>query len=493
MNHIIDLCIKSGLIKVEFKNEYINNFKQDIPDKTFGVFSTVMRSQRLKKWPEDIHGCIGYWDDDYQNLSHKTIIKKIIQVSNDATHRDSRKNYFKNPIYLDLNSEYELTFMLNPIHLINNESGFIKDLNKQFDNSLYGLIVQDKSNSRYRATYLPKVFEDISWNEIKDSLINKAGISNDNIVFYAYDTVIYQKKIIDYLIEPMINHINDYYKDHPIQAIPYSITKSLKVISDDSQDVRNMGLISDIVLLKTRGFKFDDIVEKVIKANLNEYIKKFNSDPNEYRQASAFLLLALHNYNNKEYESDIKIISKYLYENLDNLEQNFEYGEVLMALTYANPIQEILSKHQNIMYERLNKIDLKDDSIFGFNWQAQFLHALHIQKIITKSLNNHSIMLSKLILKSIKNYDILTETNYLAVGYEALTALYNMIDDDNNLIKSISDLFILLENKKNEIGLYKFNDGSCRLDITGHVVNGIMNIDNEYYKYKNNKEKYKIL
>ena len=34
-----------------------------------GVFVTVHRHKdRLNRWPEDIHGCMGYWDRKYETL-----------------------------------------------------------------------------------------------------------------------------------------------------------------------------------------------------------------------------------------------------------------------------------------------------------------------------------------------------------------------------------------------------------------------------------------
>ena len=43
----------------------------------------------------------------------------------------------------------------------------------EFNNIEYGIIVEDSSGNR--ATYLPNVFPNKSWNYIKDSLMSKAG------------------------------------------------------------------------------------------------------------------------------------------------------------------------------------------------------------------------------------------------------------------------------------------------------------------------------
>ena len=51
---------------------------------------------------------------------------------------------------------------------IDNTTGKIISMDKQFDNKYYGLIVD---SSLSRATYLPHVFTNISWEGIKNSLL----------------------------------------------------------------------------------------------------------------------------------------------------------------------------------------------------------------------------------------------------------------------------------------------------------------------------------
>ena len=69
INQLLDNTICSGLdIPI---NEQTTKFLEAIPDNVFGVFVTIKRSQyqKLSRWPEDIHGCIGYWDHNYKILS----------------------------------------------------------------------------------------------------------------------------------------------------------------------------------------------------------------------------------------------------------------------------------------------------------------------------------------------------------------------------------------------------------------------------------------
>ena len=90
----------------------------------FGVFVSVKRGQKLKDWPEDIHGCIGYWDNKYKKLENTDLLNHIQRVSNDATWIDSRKKYFSNPVYEDILTNYELYYMKLPLYVIN-KNGFI--------------------------------------------------------------------------------------------------------------------------------------------------------------------------------------------------------------------------------------------------------------------------------------------------------------------------------------------------------------------------------
>ena len=144
-------------------------------DNCFGIFATIRRHEKLASYPEDIHGCIGYWDDDYKPITGDFIISKLQDVAHDAMYEDDRKSYFPD-ITNDPFSMVELDFMMLPIIPIAASNGIIND--EPFANSKYGIIATNKSS---RATYLPHVFPDsMSWNELKKSIKTKAGINNNN-------------------------------------------------------------------------------------------------------------------------------------------------------------------------------------------------------------------------------------------------------------------------------------------------------------------------
>ena len=64
------------------------------------------------------------------------------------------------------------------------------------------------------------------------------------------------------------------------------------------------------------------------------------------------------------------------------------------------------------------------------------------------------------------------------MGFEALSSILILIDDDyikQNILDNILYLYkMLIDRYDNEYGLFKFTDESSRVDITGHIINGIL-------------------
>ena len=151
-----------------------------------------------------------------------------------------------------------------------------------------------------------------------------------------------------YYYEAFSNWLNKYYE----KFIPY-IFKKNKVIIEKTQYLRNIATLYDILQLKKYYNNIsDNTISKVIN-NLNHYLEKFKNNKNNMRQSSAFLLLALHELDKKEYEKDISKITEFLYKELPKMERKFELGEVLMALTLTlddNNNKEILLNKQKEMY-----------------------------------------------------------------------------------------------------------------------------------------------
>ena len=445
-----------------------------IPDECFGAFISVVRSksQSLKTWPNDIHGCIGEWDNNFKKKKKDAIFNIMIEVGNSACNKDSRKNNFK-PIFFDSQAEFKVYFMMLPI--LNIDLNGKMNNGKFFNNNDYGIIVD---NGQSKATFLPKVFKDTSWNDLKQKLITKAGINNKNITFYAYKAQIHSVKIfnvIKYIREHIFKNFLDFNLQNYKDFIPYEINNH-NVSIDKSQYVRNVATINDI--LKLQKYKNINQLLPIINKNLEYYINIFNKNNKQMRQASSFLILALQNSDvNKT--TFIKNTCSYLVNNIDDMDKSFELGEVSIALNEVCMVRTKLLKIQKKMFKDLLVLSHTNDSIFRYNWEAKFLYSL-VNPIKT-SLNNpiikkHAILIVELILKNV-NLNEHSETNYLAVTFEALSSL--LFIKNKKLCNEIKDklfyIFYLLQQRYNENGLYYFKDNTnARLDITGHIINGLL-------------------
>lgn len=264
---MLSTAVQSGL-KFPIR---ILNYHEDIPSNVFGVFVGVERSKydKLKEWPEDVHGCIGSWDQNYKVLNNQKIAEEIIRVSRDATWNDDRRKYFKRSIYIDLYAKYKIYYILLPVREINHD-GIIKNTKIKFNNKRFGLIVVDSSDPNNRAAYLPEVFpENYPWTNIKKSLLKKANISKvENIKFYSYECIIHSITIADYFFNPIVVFINRNYK----HFIPYKIDENQNIIIDKSEDVRNLATIFDLIQMEKFGYKFLPKVKSAMIENINYYI-----------------------------------------------------------------------------------------------------------------------------------------------------------------------------------------------------------------------------
>tara|TARA_B110000208_G_C11674164_1_gene396314 strand:+ start:626 stop:1063 length:438 start_codon:yes stop_codon:yes gene_type:complete len=125
----------------------------------------------------------------------------------------------------------------------------------------------------------------------------------------------------------------------------------------------------------------------------------------------------------------------------------------------------------------------KLDDIFEYNWQSKFLYSLYINQCSKNSCNSifnrHVHKLAAMVIKLYLKIGDDTETNYLAVLFEALTVITQLITDQLLLTEvqnHIVDVFGKLV-KRYKNGLFYWRDGrSARIDITGHVLNGLMYI-----------------
>lgn len=431
----------------------------------FGVFTTILRNGSK----DDIHGCLGYWDNAKIPIDSLTLVNKICNLSYDAYTKDGRRNNFDVSLEQDSKSCLEISLMMLPIYDINAVTGMMSN-GAPFNNNVFGIIFESGAN---RATFLPEVFINGSFKDIKRDIMLKAGSNATNGRFYAYNTTIINVPIFETIFSPLCAKIMQYdvanfYNTSYRTFVPHSV-KDGAVFIDKSDSVRNISCIADVIQF---GEDYGLNKRAVIIKNLNEYYTEFVKDKRRMRQSSAFLLISYHLLDIEEERQ--KRIAKYLYDELDRMEPRFEKGEALVALSIVQPVAPVLERSRKKMRDRLLETseDMNED-IFELNWQTQFLfYAMDYVQ-----WQEHTTAIAKKLQPIVETIGRDSETNYLAVSYECLRALNDLIRRRESLRReSLRDhqlrIFVLLNERKNpNDGLYYFKDGrESRLDITGHTI-----------------------
>lgn len=425
---------------------------KDIPSNCFGVFTTIRRNTRISTWPEDIHGCIGYWNSNYLELSREFLYNKTIAVSYDAFFNDNRRDYFPE-IQNDPLSVIELDFMKLPIYSVDSSSGILGN-GEKFDNANYGLITED-TLSNAKATYLPNVFPNKSWDYIKKSLIEKAD-SSSNSRFYAYKISQKKQSLLDIIHSDLLAN---FLKSKFCKFIEFSYSKlnfvafsveNNKILIDKSEDIRNIGIIRDVLKYNSDlGIKKSDKLEKFLVDNIEFYLSR----KNKLSSQSLSFLIDLISENDKKNECN-KLIDY-----LEKAEREFEFGEISLGLLKECNINNNI---KNKIISRL--ISNKIESVFQWNWDSQVLYLLDFPR------NTYEIY-RDWILDYLDNIDLSKfETNYLAVSFEGLKG-YKFASDTK--LSSLRFRLFLEIMKRYSNGYYNFLDNSsARMDITCHFLNG---------------------
>lgn len=427
----------------------------------FGVFTTI---KRLDK----VHGCIGYWSNNFKNLNSNTLHKESTEVSYKSVWIDSRKDQFKIPIQEDSNAILEIDFMLNPIYTINIETGIIEDLQKPFTNKKYGIIIQSTDNLQ-RATYLPEVFPDIKWRDLIISIKQKANIVSNNFKLFAYKIYQIKSHYLDILNNKLFSYISLYNFSRLLidnMKLEFTFPFPYTYINHNfewnkTEEVRNIAILSDIFKYSIHFKSFANENElKEIKSKIHyilSNLKNYNS------QGLSFLGYMYNNRYNDSYNFNIKNKHQYclkLLNDLETAEPEFARNEILIGLNKAGcSTTRLLRYRDNLTFD-------SESTIFKMNWIIQAL--ISFNKIISSEL----ILIFKTkintILKNIKEI----ETNYIAVAFEGLCYVQKA-NPSNETISILFQLLFELESRKNENNiLYNFIDSTARIDITGHILNG---------------------
>lgn len=439
---ILDAAIYYALFG---KNIISANIGIYLPKNAFGVFVTIRRQiSKIKKWPEDIHGCIGYWDNDYKKLTQNDLLENMLRVSHDAMWKDDRKSYFP-PIEEDPEAFIEIDFMMQPIMPIS-QSGIIEHLKIPYDNNQYGIIAVSPTG---RATYLPHVFNNISWSNIKESIKNKAGIIGE-AQFFAYKIRQLKKHICDIfesniiglqIVTSFTKFLLDNANFQLRYPFPYEVTNGKLLYNNE--EVRNIATIGDIVIyLQSLPYLTNKDTLDKIKVCIMNILKEDHSS-----QALSFLGFAL-----KYFKLDRSQFCDQLSRDVNQVEEEFSKQEIIIGLKMAGcPVPDYDLKISN------------KNSIFRMNWVIQALSASN------KKINKNVV---DVFLKKIKNLDSY-ETNYLAVTFEGLC---NLLPKNPRVKQYLFKIFLELEKRKDSYGLYSFQNNNARVDITGHIVNGFCKI-----------------
>lgn len=437
-----------------------------LPPRTFGVFVGLERSaaQRLPTFPYDIHGCIGYWDPDYKPIGAALASQKIREVAYSANWTDGRSRSHRRPFAQDANGLVKVYFMQLPLQEIDFATGTFRKNGKGgvrvFDNAVQGLIVD--TGKGQRATYLPEVFPGLPWADIRDSLLDKAGLPKHTTVtaataarFYAYVCVIEKASLLDILrtefapriVADYVRFMNRAFTDR----VPYSVNKE-DVIDYRVEPVRNAATLADLSALHAH---LSVRTQTALKREIARYLGLWEADPVGMRQAGAFLVgLAPHPLRDSMCAELTEAALG------GSLEPVFELSEVLIGLKG--------NCSQNRRLDALVRKTLRDardrTNLFEVAWHAK------LWRVYGSPPTEQTPLLRRTLLAfGIKDYRQPIgfegrESNEVAVFFEATAAL-GMVDE------ATAALLVLMSRFHD--GLVAFRDGVSRIDITGHTLTGL--------------------
>lgn len=430
------------------------------PTNCFGVFTTLRRAQRSvsRKWPVDIHGCIGQWDPYYREMSRKRLCETAFRVAVDTVWKDERRHHF-GPIETDPESLLEVDFMELPIAPVDSatgrffETGNATGSKTPFSNRTHGLIVQTKDGVK-RATYLPGVFPDTPWDEILTSLAEKAGIDSlEATNIFAYRVTQLRKKLIDLLRDGIVCNLSIAHFSRFLMATQdpgrrYCFAYSVRCNSgelqwDSDDDVRNLATIADLVAYDKA---YPGLFSQGERSQLCAAVARALNDESIHPQALSFLG-GLPLTKNNAFCDRLRAA-------LPGADPEFAAPEIAIGLWRAGCGATNLSE--------------RPKSIFGLNWfiKAQVALGIRPSRQTARFIRTALLAECDALLRQ-KNT---IETNFLAVAFEALaTARFQETD------QRLFEIFFELERRKAKCGVfYPFRDGVARVDITGHVHAGLL-------------------
>jgi len=428
------------------------NIVDFLPKNAFGVFSTVRRARKIKSYPIDIHGCIGYWDAHFNTLNKTLLYNNVLRVAYDSVWTDTRNRYFT-PIETDSETVIEVDFMLNPIYNIN-KNGVIIELNTLFTNKSFGIIIQTVDKTQ-KATYLPNVFPIISWKNMIISLKQKAGITTNDYEIFAYKINQIKSKIINILTGDFFRYIR-VLKFSRLLIDNMKSNLKFPFIYSRKNDILYWKSTEDVINSSTLGRVFEyinlypDIATKTEFKNIKQKIINVLQDMDHYSSHS----LSFFGYIYQLFNINKEPFCKKLLKDLPFAENDFERPRIIIGLNkahcYCNE-KEYLPTYNST------------DSIFKMNQTIQVIISFN------KNPSNRLIFILENKIDDIIINIKKIETNYIAVAFEALCFIY-VILRKRTLLNKMFGLFFELEKRNNGY------DDTSVVDITGHIINGLVEL-----------------
>ncbi len=467
----------------------------------FGAFTTIRRHNTIPEFPKDIHGCIGYWDPLFQELSRDTLFSHLLEVSYDAVWSDDRRHAFPS-LATDPFTKVEMDIMMRPLYRIDPVTGRVEDTGKVFDNQEFGIILQTvergggrnrggkrrltqkghrrtgtgtakrQRGGRKRATYLPKVFENMPWTELLASIKEKAGISSEPFEVYAYRI----HQVVVSFSDFFRGRISELFRDISVRSVttwlfsvmkvesrylfPYSGSEQGKLTWNETEEVRSIALLGDMYTYMTRYPAVGTVKQKEQLVRVLRSVLQ-NMD-NVSPQALAFLGHILSPLSMKPGP-----FCKRLEKGLEEAEEEFERPERLIGMRRAGCTMGPTSSGKLSFGPK--------NSIFAMNWRIQALlrTGQGVPPLLLSRFLSHVKGMISAGLASI-------ETNEIAVAFEAMCYV-TQVTETAKLVEVFFPLFMELEKRRTgaEGKFYAFLDGGYRVDITTHVLNGWLSMAND--------------
>lgn len=472
------ICNSLPDANLPYPKETEKNILKILPTSTFGVFVTTREDE------DHLYGCLGNFD--MNSIPSKQKILGFLQsLSFESANNDVRFVQTKNhvPLEQNVNATFEVSLMQQPMMKINPQTGEFFHRGREkivFHNHDFGVIY--RSNTGRTTTFLPNVFPDGDWSTMLVKLKEKSGTNGPlHGDFFAFSTISIKDSIRHVLFST--NYLSFYISEsvmtikmlfEKVDYVPYMVQRNT-VEKNELQYVRNIATLYDLLRFNlTNDKKLDELIMKNV-TSLEPLIKEsmLHGRLMEY-SALGFYLLCLHHIDNKN--PLVPMIKQFLFQNIHQIPKEYQLPECLIALCRSFPTEKekklLESKLDMLITPFKNRRSLQTDTIFQMNWIAKYIYTVHQTIGLPKPFPQEWIrnLQDKMILFQKNIHTNTTETNEIAVCFEGLCSLF-CVSPSNDTMNHIWTLFLDLNRRRKDF-LFSFLDGTFRIDITGHVLNG---------------------